>query len=163
MALKEKEDRRIVMEDVRIVFRNFAGKEGPYNREGDRSFAVLLDDEIAERLQIDGWNVKYLKPREDDEEGARQAYLSVSLGYKGRPPVVVMISSRGRTNLGEDEVEILDWADIDTVDLIINPYDWVVRDAHGIRAYLSSMYVTIREDELARKYAEVAQADKRHL
>jgi hypothetical protein len=34
----------VVMEEVRIIFRNFAGKESEFNREGDRNFAVLLDD-----------------------------------------------------------------------------------------------------------------------
>jgi hypothetical protein len=164
MVFKEKENRKVVMEGVRIIFRNFAGKEGPYNREGDRSFAVLLDDDVAEGLEKEGYNIKWLKPREDDEEGVRQAYLSVSVGYKkGRPPLIVMITSRGRNNLDEDTVEMLDWADISNVDLIINPYDWNVRGATGIRPYVSSMYVTIEEDELARKYAEVANADKRHL
>lgn len=36
------QDNTILLEDVRIIFRNFAGREGMYNREGDRNFAVLL-------------------------------------------------------------------------------------------------------------------------
>ena len=36
-------DNTVLMEGVRIIFRNFAGKEGQYNREGDRNFAVLLE------------------------------------------------------------------------------------------------------------------------
>jgi hypothetical protein len=98
-------DNTVLMEGVRIIFRNFAGKEGQYNREGDRNFAVLLDDKIAEDMAADGWNVKWLKPREDDEAEETQAYLPVSVKFdRGRPPRVVMITSRGRTNLGEDEV-----------------------------------------------------------
>src|SRR3954465_11535199 len=41
---------------------------GPVYREGDRNFAVLLDDEVAAAMNEDGWNVKWLKPREDAEE-----------------------------------------------------------------------------------------------
>lgn len=151
-------DNTVLMEGVKIIFRNFSGKEGQYNREGDRNFAVLLDDGVAEAMAADGWNVKWLKPREDDEDEKEQAYLSVSLNFaKGRPPRVVMITSRGRTTLGESEVELLDWADITNVDLIIRPYEWTVSGKSGIKAYLQSIYVTIEEDPLERKYADLDQ------
>jgi hypothetical protein len=77
----------VLMEGVRIIFRNFQGKEGQYNREGDRNFGVILPDGVAEAMLNDGWNVKYLKPREDDEEETETPWLSVSLNFdKGRPP-----------------------------------------------------------------------------
>jgi hypothetical protein len=146
------------MEGVKIIFRNFSGKEGQYNREGDRNFAVLLDDKVAEAMAADGWNVKWLKPREDDEDGEEQAYLGVSLNFaKGRPPRVVMVTSRGRTNLGEAEVDLLDWADITNVDLIVRPYEWTVSGKSGIKAYLQAIYVTIEEDALELKYADLDQ------
>jgi hypothetical protein len=152
------DENTVLMEGVRIVFRNFAGKEGQYNREGDRNFAVLLDDTVANAMAEDGWNVKWLKPREDAEEGETdQAYLQVSVNFKGRPPRIVMITSRGRTNLGEDEVEMLDWVDILTVDMIVRPYEWSVNNKTGIKAYLQSIYVTVEEDALERKYAEMDQ------
>lgn len=154
-------DRNVTIEDARIVFRNFAGKEGQYNREGDRNFAVLLDDDIAQQLEDDGWNVKYLKPRDEDEGGTPQAYISVTVSYKGRPPRINMVSSRGRTPLSEDEVEILDWADIRTVDLIFRPYDWTVNGKSGTKAYLQSLFVTINEDELELKYADLDNAPSR--
>jgi hypothetical protein len=151
-------DNTVLMEGVKIIFRNFSGKEGQYNREGDRNFAVLLDDEVAEAMASDGWNVKWLKPREDDEDEKEQAYLSVSLNFsKGRPPRVVMVTSRGRTVLGENEVELLDWADITNVDLIIRPYEWTVSGKSGVKAYLQSIYVTIEEDPLERKYSDLDQ------
>ena len=43
-----------MVEGARLVFRNFSGKEGQYNREGDRNFAVILDQETAERMAADG-------------------------------------------------------------------------------------------------------------
>lgn len=157
--MAQKNDNTVLMEDVRIIFRNFAGKEGRYNREGDRNFAVLLDPDIAEAMLKDGWNVKYLKPRDEEEEP--QAYLQVSVNYKGRPPRIVMVTSRGRTNLSEDEVELLDWADIVTTDLIVRPYEWAVNGATGIKAYAQSVFVTIQEDALELKYADMDQIPSR--
>lgn len=144
-------DNTVTMEGVRIVFRNFSGKEGKFNREGDRGFAVLLDPDVASRMESDGWNVKWLKPREPEDDP--QAYLPVAISYKGKPPRVVMLTSRARTNLGEMEIDVLDWVDIQNVDLIVRPYQWVVNDKSGIKAYLKSIFVTIEEDELELKYA----------
>lgn len=145
----------VVLENSRIIFRNFSGIEGQYNREGDRNFAVILDEEVAQGLAADGWNVAYLKPREEGEQP--QAILKVKVSYKSnqRPPRVVLITSRGRTNLDESTVNMLDWAEITNVDLIVNPYSWDVRGETGVAAYLKSIFVTINEDELERKYADV--------
>lgn len=145
----------VLMEDARIIFRNFAGKEGQFNREGDRNFCVTLDSDVATRMEADGWNIKYLKAREEGDE--RQAYIQVSVGYKNRPPRVVMITSRGRTDVPEELIEILDWADLRTVDLILNPYHWNVSGKSGIKAYLKSIFVTIAEDALELKYADVEE------
>lgn len=150
-------DGTLIMEDARIVFRNFAGKEGMYNRDGDRNFCVLLEDDLAADMLQDGWNVKRLKPREGEEQGT--AYIQVSVGFKGRPPRIVMIASQGRTDLGEDECILLDWADIDKVDLIIRPYHWNVNGRTGIKAYLKSIFVVINEDYLELKYADVPKAE----
>jgi len=146
-------DNSVMMEDVRIIHRNFKGAEGQYNREGDRNFSVLLDDHTAERLDTIGWNVKWFKLKEEGD--LPQAFLPVTVNFKGRPPRVVMITSRGRTTLTEDEVEILDWADIQTADLIVRPYEWVVNGKTGIKAYLQSIFVTINEDPLELKYSSI--------
>lgn len=155
-------DNTFLIEDAQIIFRNFSGKEGQYNREGDRNFAVIIPDEgTAQQLLADGWNVKYLEPREDGD--APTPYIGVTVSYKNRPPRIVMITSLARTNVGEDMVEVLDWANIRTADLIVRPYDWAVNDKTGRKAYLQSLFVTIEEDYLERKYA-VAEAaeDLRH-
>lgn len=159
------QDNTVLMEGVRLVFRNFTGKAGKYNQEGQRSFAVVIDNEVGATLSEDGWNVKSFKPREDDEEGEpTECYLPVVLKYRDlrgeptRPPRVVMVTSRGRTNLDEGSVELLDWANIKNVDLIIRPYPWNVNGKTGITAYLQSMYVTIEEDALEQKYADLDQA-----
>lgn len=149
-------DNNVTMEDVRIIFRNFGGIEGTYNRAGDRNFAVLLNDDVAKAMDEDGWNVKWLKPREEGDEP--QAYLPVSVHFSKKknvkPPRIVMITHNGRNVLKEDTVEVLDWVDIAMVDLIVRPYEWEVNGKTGTKAYLQSIFVTIREDELELKYAE---------
>lgn len=146
----------VLMEGVRIIFRNFSGKEGQYNREGDRNFGVILPPDVAEKMAADGWNVKWLKPRDDDEEETETPWLAVSVNFdKGKPPKIMLVTDRGRTSLDSDTVDTLDWADITNVDLIVRPYTWEVSGRTGIKAYLQSMYVTIEEDELERKYAEM--------
>lgn len=140
-----------LIEDARIIFRNFSGKEGMYNREGDRNFCVVLTPELASQLENDDWNVKYLKPREEGDPDT--PYVMVSVNFDNRPPRIVMISSTARTNLGEDMVEILDWAEFRTVDLIARGYEWNVNGKTGTKAYLQSLFVTIEEDALERKYA----------
>lgn len=150
-------EQTVLMEGVRLVFRNFTGKEGQYNREGDRNFGVILPNDVAEAMAADGWNVKHLQPREDDEEETDPTpWLPVKVGYgKGRPPKIMLVTERGRTALDEQTVDTLDWADIKNVDLIVRPYHYEVNGRTGISAYVQSMYVTIEEDALERKYAEM--------
>lgn len=143
----------VTIENCSIVFRNFAGKEGTYNREGDRSFAILLEPGTAELLESQGWNVKTLKPREDEEVG--KPYLTVSVSYRVRAPRIVLMTSRGRTTLTEEMVEMLDFVEIESADVVLNPYHWSQpRGDHGIKAYLKTMYIKIVEDPLDLKYAE---------
>lgn len=145
------EAKTFMIEDAQIIFRNFAGKEGQYNREGDRNFAVILDFKIAEKMLKDGWNVRYLSSREEGE--ADTPYIQVSVNFNNRPPRVVMITSTSRANLGEDSIEVLDWAAIQTADLIARGYEWTVNGKSGVKAYLQSLFITIEEDALERKYS----------
>ena len=80
----------------------------------------VVDPEQAKTFELDGWNVKYLKPRDDaDENDPQQAYLQIEASYKNRPPQVVLLTSRGRTQLDEDTIMILDFADIKNVELAL--------------------------------------------
>lgn len=150
----------VTIEDARIVFRNFAGNAGKFNREGDRNFAVLLPPDIAEAMAADGWNVKTLAAREEGDD--EQPYVQVTVSYKGRPPHIVLITSQNRTALDEGTVELLDVVDIEKVDLIVNPYEWeLASGANGVKAYLKTMFITIREDELQLKYSNLDELPTR--
>lgn len=147
---------RVTIENARLVFKNFAGKAGQYNVEGNRNFSVILDPTVAEAMQRDGWNIKFLKPRPDDD--GPTPYIQVKVGYNFRAPQVTLITSRGRDNLGEEEVSILDFADIKNVDLILHPSRYDVNGKQGVKAYLHKMYVTLNEDDLDLKYADTQDA-----
>jgi len=160
----------VTIEDARLVYKNFAGREGEYNEAGVRSFACVLPEDIAQAMAADGWNVKRFKPRMDDDPNTvPEAYVPVAVSYRIKPPRVVMVAERYnhrtgefekvRTNIPEELVEMLDYADMAKVDLIINPSFWSKNGRSGIKAYLHAIYVTVRMDALERKYAEVPEVE----
>jgi len=147
------------LEDAQIMFRNFAGKEGPYNKKGDRNFALILPVALAQELLENGWNVRVREPKEADGEILTETvyYLPVKVSYDNRPPRVVLIASGRHTPLDEESIECLDYADILSVDVAINPYEWQNSVGSGIKAYVKTLFVTIDEDPIERKYALLAQ------
>lgn len=148
----------ITIEDARVLFKNFEGRESQYNRAGSKNFCVVLDDELADQLVADGWTgVRTLKSRNEDEPDRK--IMQVTVSYKNKPARVIMITSKGRTELDEETVDLLDDLDFKMVDMIISPYNWNVRGETGVSAYLRQMYVTIEESVLDLKYADVGTAD----
>ena len=146
-------NKNLVVENARIGFRNFSGKEGKFNPAGRRNFCLFLEKEMGEQLEQDGWNIRWLDPRDETED--KQAYLQVAVSYDNIPPKIVLVSSHGKTQLDEGSVNLLDWAEIQNVDLIIRPYNWNVNGKEGVKAYVKSMYVTIVEDNFENKYLDV--------
>lgn len=142
----------LVHENAKLMFRNFAGREDTFNASGDRNFVIFLEHEKAEAMKTEGWNIKHLRPREEDDQP--QAYLAVAVSYKNRPPKIVVITSKARTELTEDVLPMLDYAEIKNADIMLSPYEWEVNGNKGIKAYLKTAFITLEEDELELKYAE---------
>ena len=143
----------VQIDDARICFRNFSGRPDKYNREGDRNFAVIIDDqEVADALIEQGWNVKIRPPREEGDDPFM--YLAVKVKFNDRGPNVYLKTGRATNRLDEESVDCLDNVDILGVDLDIRPYDWDVNGKTGRTAYLQSMEVTQNIDRFGARYVE---------
>ena len=139
------------IDDARIIFRNFSGAPSKFNREGDRNFAVIIpEQEIADALIAEGWNVKIKPPREDGDTPFM--YLPVKIKFNDREPRVYLKSGSNIIKLDEESVSCLDNVDIISVDLDIRPYDWNVNGMEGRTAYLQSIQVTQEVDRFYDQY-----------
>ena len=141
------------IDDARIIYRNFSGAPSKFNREGDRNFAVVIDDEdICDALVNDGWNVKIKPPREEGDNPFM--FLPIKIKFNDRGPRVYLKTGRNVNKLDEETVSILDNVDILSVDLDVRPYVWVVSGKEGRTAYLQSMQVEQEIDRFAERFAE---------
>lgn len=134
------------IDDARLVFKNFRGEGGKFNREGERNFAVVIEtDEQYQALLNDTnkygdpWNVKIKDPR--DEGDTPFMYLPVKVKFNENGPAIHLISGRANTLLTEASVAILDTVDILQVNLDIRPYDGEVNGKTYRTAYLKSIQV----------------------
>ena len=145
------------IDDARIIFRNFSGRGDKFNREGDRNFCLLIEnEEDADRLAEAGWNVKIKAPREEGDTPFM--YMKVNVKFNDRGPIVYLKSGNERpVQLDEESIDCLDNIDIAGIDMDIRPYDWERPDgASGRTAYLQSIHVTQEIDRFAARYSSTA-------
>ena len=151
MKIYEPRQGILQIDDARIIFRNFSGAQSKFNREGDRNFALIIDDqESADFLTENGWNIKIKAPR--DEDDTPLMFLPVKVKFNERGPIVYLESGSSQNRLDEESVDILDTIDIMSVDLDIRAFDWEVNGKTGRTAYLQSIRVVQDVDRFAREY-----------
>lgn len=145
---------KVLIDDAKILWPNFAGARGRYNQEGDRNFRVVVDDqEIADALMDRGCN---LKIKESEEPGDLPfMYFEVKVSYRFDPPVVYLRSGSSRVQLNEDTIGTLDRVDMLRVDLDIKfGREWTQNGITARTAYLDKMEVIQEVDRFAARYAE---------
>ena len=141
------------IDDARIIYRNFAGAGSKYNREGDRNFAVIIpEEEMADALIAEGWNVKIKPPRDEDDDPFM--FLPIKVKFNDRGPNAYLQTGARMNRLDEESIACLDDVDIISVDMDVRPYDWEVNGKAGRTAYLQSIKVIQEIDRFAARYAE---------
>lgn len=144
----------INIEGANIIWKNFSGERDRFN-PGKRGFSVVIDDAVmADELKQEGWNVKERLLQEGADPSEQEWTLPVKLNMN-RYTQVWLIVGNHKSLLNEDTVAQLDVVDITDCDLSIRPYEWEMSGRTGITAYVDSMYVTIRENKFAEKYADL--------
>lgn len=140
-------------------WKNFAGNEDQYNPAGKRYFTLgLEDDQQFQDMDDEGWPVKYTKPSKSDPEPelfipTPILKVHVSFLYEVTSPDIFLITSRATTKLTEDMVGMLDKMRFKMVDIIINSSFWEMPNGDtGYKAWLSTGYFTVDENELEMKY-----------
>jgi hypothetical protein len=143
-----------------LIFRNFEGAAGKFNNAGDRNFCLIIDDELAQELQANGFNIKRTKAR-DDYDSVPYIKIRVAYTYKDgtdnqNPPKIFKIDSTGMRMLDKSQVKFLDGARIKNVDLEFSANGYIDRETGETRysAYLKSLYATVEESDLEREYNE---------
>ena len=144
----------INIEGATIIWKNFSGERDRFN-PGKRGFSVVIDDAVmADELRQEGWNIKERPLQEGADPSEQEWILPVKLNMN-RYTQVWLIVGNHKTLMNEDTVAQLDVVDIVNCDISIRPYEWEMSGRTGITAYVDSMYVTIRENKFAEKYADL--------
>lgn len=153
---------KVTLEGVKLMWRNFGGGPSRFNANGGkREFAIAIENpEIAKELENLGWPVGYLEPREghEDDNGLHFIKVKVSYNPNARPPRIVQVTSRNKTELTEDMIGILDYSRIINADVTISSSYYDFNGKQGYSVYLQTLYATIEEEELDAKYADVPEA-----
>ena len=159
--MAKKLQKKVAIEGARIGWTNFGGAATKVKPAGVHMFTIFLEDAIARDLSEQGWNVKWRENKYDPDAGDF-ATLEVTLSYNpDRPefdPEVFRVCGNRMTKLDREALGILDrdvrQEMVENVDLGMRSYEWSRPDgAHGVKAYLDFIYITVSEDPFASKYA----------
>ena len=145
----------LIIEDAKVIFPNFSGREGRYNREGNRCFSVMVPDkELALQLLQDGWNVK---ERLENGESTGEYYINgvnINFDYYIKP-VIVYVSNGNEVELTEEMFDAgiaaqLDGRGAERYDISIRPRTWEKSDGTvGVKGYVDEMRIIAKKSLFA--------------
>lgn len=150
MEVKLLPNNNMQITDALVTYVNLSGAASQVNQEGNRNFAVIVDDPDSERIMLNAGLT--LRPFVVNEE-ERGKLVNVKLNYGGyKRPNANLVIDGVTTPLSEDTVGSVDDMDIGYVDMVVNLYNWTVHQKSGVKPYVTTMYINVIPDELFTKY-----------
>ena len=158
------ENRELVVENAVIMWTNFGGNPTKFNPAGGkRTFDLVLSDRIGMMLDSDGWNVKTIKGKNDDDS----TMFITEIGVNPRSDVSVYLceevnGKKYRFRVKPEDFGVLDNYQYSDVALLIRPYLHGRQNSAGstIKGYLKQMnLVRQNEDYFHDKYADYANQE----
>ena len=151
-------------ENAVICWTNFSGGPTKYNPAGGkRTFNLVLTEEIAEELRMEGWNIRYIEPREEGDDPLIITEIVVNMNSEYPPRIRLFSQFGGKKSanyLDADGVGELDKIKYDNVSLIIHPYEHNRSAEHRVKGYLKTMFaVKTPDDDFGGRYAEYESDD----
>lgn len=153
MQLVQAPNGHLQIDGARICYRNFAGKAGEYNAEGDRNFSLIIpNQDMAQKLIVDGWKLVIKESNDPDATPFIHMPVKVRFGKNGNGIPAYLISGGSRIRLDEDTIGRLDRIQIESVDMDIRPWDWQKGNRSGRAAYLHAIRVYQKIDRFTAEY-----------
>lgn len=154
MEVRFSNNGKILMDNVKIKYPNFAGIRKQFNDEGDRNFVVVIEDpEIAEALRERGFNIKIKTP--DNPGEVPEMQFKVVVSYRYSAPIAYLKTGRRLKELTEENIGTLDSVEMERVDLDLRlGKEWSAGGRTGRTAYLDKIVVVQEVDRFLARYAE---------
>lgn len=145
-----------------LYFRNFRGENKFDPKDKRPTFAIKLDEVLADQMSDEGWYIRWTKVRDDAPEDIQPIpYLKVTANFEAkRPPLVNMIVGKTVTELDTKTIATLDAAIIDHMTIKVRPYLWDENGEYGAAAILEGMNVYVEEDDLQSELRDYMEDDE---
>lgn len=149
----------INFENAQLRYRNFEGRKDVFNEAGKRNFWIALDQEQAEDLESQGFNIRWPKenPDIDPMEDTRQPMIKVNVLFNQYGPKIVQVREmpngqfEKRVEYTEDIAQLLDVARMSNVDISTRSFEYDDTQ-HKQSLYLQEMYFEMDAGGFENKY-----------
>lgn len=133
-------------EDIKTIrYRNFSRSADKFNPDGPRyaNFWVVLEDNKADELREEGFNIRERENQDGDIEYRLQVFIS---GRDDLFPKIIKKCNGVKTYLDRDSMRTLDRDEFIRVDISITKGNWEYAGKTGIKAWLNAGEFEIAAD-----------------